>query len=81
MATASLEIFAANLRYLMRQKKVEDIQMARALQVDRARVKAWLGAVCYPQQGVLVKICEYFQYFDIFKLFTERISYGQKKGN
>ncbi len=73
MATADVNIFAANLRHLMNKRDLTEVELALELRIDRARIQAWRGGRCFPQEDILIKLCEYFKYYDIFKLFTEKI--------
>jgi transcriptional regulator with XRE-family HTH domain len=73
MAHADVDIFAANIRHLMNKRDLTDLQLSIDLRVDRARVKSWRSGICFPTKDALVKICEYFGYYDIFKLLTEKI--------
>lgn len=72
-AQASLEIFAANLQYLMKSKGVLPGEMAVHLKISRDRLDRWLSKVCYPQMNVLIAICDYLEYTDIYSLLTVKL--------
>jgi transcriptional regulator with XRE-family HTH domain len=79
MAKADVDIFAANIRYLMARLELTDLDLATMLGIDRYRVKAWRSGKCFPREDALVKLCEFFQYYDIFKLITEKIKIHDTK--
>jgi hypothetical protein len=76
MAYADLKTFSFNIHLLLRRKGVTDEELAKSLDMNLPRVRAWLGEVCYPKSDALVKLCEYFEYYDIFKLFTQRLTHA-----
>jgi hypothetical protein len=71
---ASLEIFSANLMLLMTAKGVDEKMMAKDLHVALTRVRSWTGAKSFPQYNWMVHICNYFRYYDIYKIITEPIT-------
>jgi transcriptional regulator with XRE-family HTH domain len=74
MAKADVKIFAGNLRYLMNQRDLGTKELATELFIAPPRVKAWLEAKCFPKESLLIQLCEYFDYYDIFKLLTQKLS-------
>lgn len=67
---ASNEIFASNLMRLMTEKQVDVEKMATDLCIDESRIRAWMKASSYPKYAMMIKLCLYFEYFDIFTLVT-----------
>jgi hypothetical protein len=55
----------------MKEKGVLPGQLAKALDVTPHRVGQWLAGNCYPQMNMIIALCNYFEYFDIYKLVTE----------
>ena len=79
MAKASLEIFSQNLQRLMAREDMDLNDFAVDLGVTRDRARQWTGAKCFPNEAGMVKICELFEYYDIFKLITELIDFKKLK--
>lgn len=72
-ARADVRIFSKNLRHLMNGRNIGARQLALELYIAPPRVKAWLEGRCFPKESALIMLCEYFEFYDIFKLFTESI--------
>jgi len=68
---ASVRIFSTNLVYLMKEKGVLPGQLATAINVSPHRVSQWLAGNCYPKISMLITLCNYFEFYDIYKLVTE----------
>jgi transcriptional regulator with XRE-family HTH domain len=75
MAKANPEIFAKNLQRLMRKADMELDELSNELLMSKQRLRQWLSGQCFPNEGAMVKICELFGYFDIYKLITEVIDF------
>jgi len=71
---ADLKIFAANLQYLMLRKKCKIEDLAIDMEISIQRVHSWLQAICFPKYEMMVKLCQYFSYYDIYALVTKKIS-------
>lgn len=70
---ASMEIFSTNLQYLMKDKGVLPSELARGLSISPFRVDRWLSKKCYPKIEMMIQLCNYFDYQDIYKLLTTKI--------
>jgi transcriptional regulator with XRE-family HTH domain len=68
-------MFSSNLLRLMTKKGVTVIEMEKDLNIEAARIRRWTQATCYPQMAMLIKVCNYFNYFDIYTLLTEPINF------
>ncbi len=70
---ASKKIFSHNLKYLMKRDKLTVAEFSRRIDVTVYRASRWYDGDCYPNQDCLIRICNLFEYFDIYKLYTEKI--------
>lgn len=70
---ADLETFSKNMEYLMVKKGLDQEKFAEALQIHPARVKPWLQAQCFPQHKMMIRICQFFNFYDIYTLLTKSI--------
>lgn len=70
---ATSEIFGQNFRYLLEKQGVTLTQFAIDLKIDYFRAKRWHSGTCFPQNSVLVRICQYFKYYNIYNLLTSNI--------
>jgi hypothetical protein len=74
MENARLDIFALNLKTLINKKKITYVDLAEELHLDKWRVKRWLTGKCFPQHKIMVSLCDYFGYKDIYSLLTKEIN-------
>lgn len=71
---ASKKIFSENLKYLLQQKNITHLEFALEENIERHRVERWIKGLCFPKYTIMVQICQFFEYYDIYKLITERIN-------
>lgn len=71
-ATADRLVFAHNMKWLIHNSKLSVDQLCKDLNLSKHRVNRWLTGVCYPTNEVMVQLCHYFGYYDIFALLTRR---------
>lgn len=74
---ASIGVFAANLMMLMTQKGVDISDMHKDLSIGMPRIRSWTKGECFPTHDMMVRLCQYFQYYDIYKLITQHIALHQ----
>ena len=72
-------IFAHNLSYLRRREGLSVKEMASELGVTEQRYWNWEMANSYPCMNMIIKICDYFQYKDIYSLVTTKICLNSMK--
>ncbi len=68
-----MEVFTTNLSALMDHKGVDYHEMANDLDVEVTRVRRWFSKICFPKHSMMIRLCDYFGYRDIYKLLTEKI--------
>lgn len=73
-AKVSETVFRDNLLFLISQKNMTYLEFASDANIERHRVERWLKAICFPKYTMMVQLCEYFGYYDIYKLLTTDIS-------
>ncbi len=73
--TASVEIFACNLMKLMTSKGVDVDDMHKDLGLEKPRIRRWIRAGGFPTHEIIVVLCNYFEYYDIYKLLTTRLQF------
>lgn len=59
----------------MTQKAVSVMEMEKDLDINADRVRRWIQGVCYPEIPMLIKLSNYFNYFDLYTLLTEPIHF------
>ncbi|HEY4288235.1 MAG TPA: helix-turn-helix transcriptional regulator [Puia sp.] len=74
MAKANMDLFAANLQYLMRRLDLTGDELADLLKMKYPRIKAWVNGKTYPAHEAMVQLCQVLGYYDIFKMLTEKIT-------
>ena len=72
-SSASTETFSSNLAFLMKKKGVSQAQLAVDIGVSAQRLDKWIGKTCYPKYDIMVALCEYFGYFDIYSMLTVKM--------
>jgi transcriptional regulator with XRE-family HTH domain len=77
MIEANLEIFADNVKILMKQKGIADYnELAEQLDVEAPRAKRWLEGGCFPQHPMMVRLMKFFEVSDYQLLLTRRIGHN-----
>lgn len=71
-AKADRSVFSDNMKWLIHDSKLSVDQLCKDLNLSKHRVNRWLTGVCYPTNEVMVQLCHYFRYYDIFALLTRR---------
>lgn len=66
-------VFAANITKLRMKRKLSIADVARDLDVTWERVNNWETGICYPKMNLLLKVCDYYEYKDIYNLLTTPI--------
>lgn len=70
---ANAEIFSWNLLRLMNKKGADVSAMSKDLKIEESRIWKWTKGQCFPKYDMMIKICNYLNYFDIYKFVTEPI--------
>jgi len=70
---ADTTIFSSNLSILISRKEVTEEKICTDLDAQLPRLQSWLKGHCFPKYSMMVKICNYFEYYDIYKLITQPI--------
>lgn len=71
---ASQKIFAQNFKHLLDQRGLTHLEFAKEAKIERHRVERWVNALCFPKYTMMVTICRFFDYYDIYSLLTEPIN-------
>lgn len=67
-------IFSRNIEYLRKKKKREtQEQSALSIGVKTKRFQAWEEGRGLPPLPLMIRICEHFEYFDIYSLIKTDI--------
>lgn len=66
-------VFAANITKLRMKRKLSLAQAAKELGIDPERINNWEIGICYPKMDMLLKLCDYYDYKDIYNLMTTPI--------
>ena len=72
----SLTIFHKNLQLLMKVRGEEEkaVDLADALDQSHQRVHHWVYGSCFPSPAMMIKICQHYKYFDIYRLLTVELN-------
>jgi transcriptional regulator with XRE-family HTH domain len=70
---ADAKKFSENLHYLMQQKGIDDKKLADDLGVSLMRVKPWTSGACFPKYTMMIQVCNYFEFYDIYQLVSSSI--------
>lgn len=69
-----MNIFADNLTYLRKQKKLTQEQAAQQLGEKVKTYQAWEEGRAMPSLKKVPKICRFYDFYDIYKLMHNRIT-------
>ncbi|HEY4207997.1 MAG TPA: helix-turn-helix transcriptional regulator [Puia sp.] len=66
--------FATNITHLRKQQNKTQKDVARGLSVDVKRYQAWEEGRATPQLSMASRICEYYQFYDLYSMITKNIT-------
>jgi len=72
--TADRKVFADNLQTLLKKKGLTTDDFAEQMSESKDRVRRWTGAIAFPKYEMMIKICNFFDHYDIYTLITKRIA-------
>lgn len=72
------EIFAANLRYLMKKHNLTPVAFARKMHLSESAVYSWRSAKETPNINNLCRLAEFFNLKDISDLYTPLFQQAQQ---
>jgi transcriptional regulator with XRE-family HTH domain len=69
-----MNFFSQNITELRKARKMTQEEVAASLEEKLSTYQAWEEGRNKPRADKLTKICQFFEYHDIYRLLTERIT-------
>lgn len=63
-------IYANNIRLLREKENKSRQEVADELGISVKRYSNWEDGVAYPKMSMLIKVCKYYGYFDLYHLIV-----------
>lgn len=65
--------FSANLLTLCEGKKINAFQLCKKINENSGSGSQWKSALSVPSKSAMIKLCNYFKFYDIYSLLTKPI--------